>query len=252
MRLKEFSETIPKPMINIGYRPIIWHLMKYYAHQGHTEFILCLGYRGDIIKEYFLQYNECLSNDFVLSDGGRSLQLLNSDISNWTISFVETGLYASIGERLKKVEPLLKGDEMFMANYSDGLTDLKLDPYISQFENSNSIASFLCVPPAMSFHVVSIGDRNEVKKIIPAGMSGLWMNAGFFLFRRQIFDYLKPGEELINEPFQRLIEIERLTAYRYTGFFGCMDTFKEKQMFDDMYSRGEAPWEAWKSEQPEM
>ena len=109
-RLREYSETIPKPMVDIGYRPIIWHLMRYYAHYGHKEFILCLGYRGDYIKQYFLNYNECLSNDFVLSKGGREVQLYNSDISDWTITFVETGLNSNLGQRLKAVEPFLAGE----------------------------------------------------------------------------------------------------------------------------------------------
>ena len=121
MRLREYSETIPKPMVEIGYRPIIWHLMRYYAHFGHKEFILCLGYRGDLIKKYFLNYAEWLSNDFVLSNGGRDITLYNSDIGDWTISFIETGLQANIGQRLKAVEKHLADEPVFMANYSDGL-----------------------------------------------------------------------------------------------------------------------------------
>ena len=125
-RLREYSENIPKPMVNIGYRPIIWHVMKYYAHYGHTDFILCLGYRGDVLKQYFLNYEECLSNDFELSQGGRELKLYSRDIEHWNISFVDTGLYSNIGQRLKKVERYLDGEEVFLANYTDGLSDLPL------------------------------------------------------------------------------------------------------------------------------
>ncbi len=142
-RLKEFSETIPKPMVDIGYRPIMWHLMKYYSAFGHTDFILCLGYRGDMIKNYFLNYNECLSNDFVLSDGGRTVRLLGSDISEWTITFVDTGLNSNIGQRLMAVRKFVKDDEMFMANYTDGLTDLNLSEYLQYFRERRKIASFL-------------------------------------------------------------------------------------------------------------
>ena len=127
MRMREFSETIPKPMVPIGYRPIMWHLMRYYAHFGHKDFILCLGYRGDSIKEYFLNYKEWLSNDFVLSGGGADVQLLSSDIDDWRITFVDTGTHSNIGERLRAVRPHLEGEEIFLANYSDGLTDAPLD-----------------------------------------------------------------------------------------------------------------------------
>src|SRR5512146_139708 len=128
-RLKEHSDTIPKPMVELGYRPLMWHLMRYYAHYGHKEFILCLGYRGDIIKKYFLNYDECLSNDFVLTNGGRRVQLYNNDIEDWTISFVDTGLDANIGQRLLRAREYIGDDEVFMANYSDGLTNLDLNVY---------------------------------------------------------------------------------------------------------------------------
>ena len=126
MRLREYSEIIPKPMVNIGYRPILWHVMKYYAHFGHKEFILCLGYKADIIKNYFLNYNEYLSNDFVLTKGGKDLQLIHSDIDDWKITFVDTGLTSNIGQRLKAVQQYVAGDEMFLANYTDGLSDCPL------------------------------------------------------------------------------------------------------------------------------
>jgi len=246
-RMREYSESIPKPMVPIGYRPILWNLMKYYAYYGHKEFILCLGYKGDLIKEYFLNYNEYVSNDFVLKNGGKDLYLYNSDISDWTISFVETGLQSNIGQRLKVVEPYLDGDETFLANYADGLADLYFPAYLDYFYKQNKIASFLCVQPSQSFHVVSMGDDNLVTTISPVKKADLWINGGFFIFKKDIFDYMREGEELVNEPFQRLIEKKELISYRHNGFFGCMDTFKEKQQFDDMYNRGEMPWAVWKS-----
>jgi glucose-1-phosphate cytidylyltransferase len=246
-RMRDYSESIPKPMVTIGYRPILWNLMKYYAHYGHKEFILCLGYKGDLIKEYFLNYNECLSNDFVLTNGGKDVLLYNSDISDWTISFVDTGLQSNIGQRLKAVERYLKDEDVFLANYADGLTDLPLPFYLEQFHQTNKIASFLCVQPSQSFHIVSVGEGNIVTNISPVKQSDLWINGGFFAFKKEIFDYIQDGEELVNEPFQRLIEKRELIAYRYSGFFGAMDTFKEKQQFDDMYNRGETPWAVWKT-----
>src|SRR6516164_4239344 len=121
-RMREYSETVPKPMVQIGPRPIIWHVMKYYAHYGHRDFILCLGYKGNSIKDYFLHYDEAVSNDFVWSHGGRKIEYLNRDIDDWRITFVETGIHSTIGERLKAVESHLAGEEVFLANYSDGLS----------------------------------------------------------------------------------------------------------------------------------
>src|SRR6267143_7163957 len=145
MRLRDFSENVPKPLVHIGYRPILWHVMKYYAHFGHKDFILCLGYRSDAIKNYFLNYNECLSNDFVYSNGGKYLQILNSDIQDWKITFAETGPNSNIGQRLKAVEKYLNGEEVFLANYSDSLTDFHLPNLISYFQKHQKIAAFLCV-----------------------------------------------------------------------------------------------------------
>lgn len=244
-RMKEYSETIPKPMVDIGYRPMIWHLMKYYAHFGHKEFILCLGYRGDVIKNYFLNYNECLSNDFVLSKGGRDVQVYNNDISDWTISFIETGLHSNIGQRLKAVQKYLAGEECFMANYTDGLSDLYLPAYLDHFQQHDKVASFLCVKASQSFHLVSLRDDLYVNRLEAINQANIWLNGGFFIFKREIFDYIGNGEELVIEPFQRLMAADQLIGYKNPGFWACMDTFKEKRMFDDMYARGEMPWAVW-------
>jgi len=247
MRLREYSENTPKPMVNIGYRPILWHVMKYYAHYGHKDFILCLGYKADIIKDYFLNYDECVSNDFVLSRGGGKLELLNSDIQDWKITFVDTDLTSNIGQRLMAVEKYLEGEEVFLANYSDGLTNLPLPDLVDNFLKHEKIACFLCVKPTQSFHVVSTKDGGVVSEILHVDQTDMWINGGYFVFRQGIFGYINQGEELIEEPFHRLIEREKLMAYKYEGFWACMDTFKDKQQLDDMYSRGEAPWEVWKN-----
>jgi len=244
-RLREYSETIPKPMVDIGYRPIIWQLMKYYAHFGHKDFILCLGYRGDYIKRYFLDYDECLSNDFVMSEGGRAVQLHNTDISEWSITFVDTGLHSNIGQRLKAVEKYLEGEEVFMANYSDGLSDLDLNQYLDFFYDQDKIASFLSVRPSQSFHHVQRSQEGLVTDIQPIDQGDFWINGGFFIFKQQIFDYIQDGEELVHEPFHRLIKQEELVTYRNPNFWACMDTFKEKKLFDDMYASGNMPWAVW-------
>ena len=245
-RLRDYSETIPKPMVNIGYRPLVWHVMNYYAHFGHKDFVLCLGYKGDVIKDYFLTYNECLSNDFVLSAGGQEIELLSTDIHDWKITFVDTGLTANIGQRLKAVERHLAGEEVFLANYSDGLTDLDLTSYVDWFLGQDKIGSFLCVRPRQSFHVVDLDEQSLVRGISHVAESDIRVNGGYFLFRNEIFDYIGEGEELVLEPFSRLISKGELIGYRYDGFWATMDTFKEKQELDDLYARGEVPWEVWK------
>jgi glucose-1-phosphate cytidylyltransferase len=247
MRLREHSEALPKPIVSIGHRPLIWHVMKYYAHYGQKDFILCLGYKSAVIKEYFLRYNEAISNDFVMSEGGKNLRLLGTDIQDWTITFAETGLNSNIGQRLKAVERYLTGEEVFLANYADDLTDFHLPSMIDHFMESGKIAAFLCVQPTHSFHVVGLGEGHEVTGIQHVSNSGLYINGGYFIFRKEIFNYIRDGEELVEEPFRRLIQDGQLAGYRHDGFWLPMDTFKDKQLLEDMYSRGVAPWEVWKN-----
>ena len=247
LRLQDHSTRVPKPLIPVGDQPILLHLMKYYAHFGHKDFILCLGYRGDSIKEYFLDYKEWLSNDFVLSGGGADVELLSSDIDDWRITFVDTGTHANIGERLRAVRPHLEGEEVFLANYSDGLTDAPLDRVIDFFHESGGIASFVSAASSHSFHVVDASDDGVVKGIEDVTTADVWINAGFFVMSTRIFDFLGPGEELVQEPFQRLIDISALTTYRHEGFFVPMDTFKDRQVLEDLYAQGSPPWELWRS-----
>jgi glucose-1-phosphate cytidylyltransferase len=246
-RLREYTGEVPKPMVKIGYRPILWHLMKYYAHFGHTDFVLCLGYKADVIKEFFLRYEEWISNDFTLSKGGRELTLENNDIDDWNITFVDTGLHANIGERLVAVRRYVQDEEIFLANYADGLTNMDLNRMIEQFQGSDKIASFLAVPPSQSFHLVDVDACGNVGSIRPVSESDLLINAGFFALRQEIFDYVEPGDELVLAPFARLIEERKLHGYTYDQFW-CMDTFKEQQQLTDLYNSGIAPWQVWKGE----
>ena len=245
MRIREVGENVPKPMVTIGYRPIIWHVMKYYAHYGHKDFVLCLGYRGDVIKDYFLNYSECLSNDFILSEGGKKLELLGSDTHDWKITFVDTGLTSNIGQRLKAVEHIVGNEKEFLANYSDGLSNLPLPAQLEHFRQHNAVASFVSVKPNLSYHVVKADADGVVTSIEEIGGSPLRINGGFFMFRREIFSHLRAGEELVLGPFQRLVRQRQLTAYKYDGFWMSMDTFKDRQQLEDIYARGQAPWEVW-------
>ena len=250
LRMREVSEALPKPMVPVGNRPILWHVMKYFAHFGHTDFILCLGYRAEMIKDYFLNYNEALSNDFVLTEGGRTVELLSHDIADWSITFVDTGLHASIGERLRAVRPHLEGEEYFLANYGDVLTDAPLPGMIDVVKERGKVAGFLCVRPNYSFHVVRFDDQRTVQGLNDIATSDVWINGGYFVFRADVFDYLHAGEDLVNEPFARLIEQGQLLAHRHEGFWAPMDTLKDRQQLESMLERGNGPWRVWKTSSP--
>jgi len=245
-RLREHSDTIPKPLVNIGVRPILWHLMRYYSHYGHKEFVLCLGYRGDLVREYFLNYKEYLSNDFTMSEGGAKLDLHTSDIQDWKITFVDTGLHSNIGQRLMRVRQFVEGEKMFLANYADGLSDLPLDQLVGDFEKSSAVATFASVQSAQSFHMVHADAAGKVESIGPLRNDTLFINGGFMALRPEIFQYMNEGEELVEQPFKRLIEKRLLMTYRHTGFWQAMDTFKDKISFDRLEARGECPWMIWK------
>jgi glucose-1-phosphate cytidylyltransferase len=242
MRLRDQSAQIPKPLVTIGPRPILWHLMSYYARYGHKDFILCLGHGAHAIKEYFLRYDECLSNDFRFAEGGRKIELLGRDIEDWKITFVDTGLHACIGERLLAVRRHLEGESLFLANYADGLSDLDLDAYLDHFRKRDRTALFLSVPAPHTFHIVKSDADDFVTGLEAVGRSAVRVNAGFFVFRPEIFDYMREGEDLVLEPFDRLIAERQLLAYPYDGFWRNMDTFKDKQHLEEIWSSGNAPW----------
>jgi len=248
LRMRDTS-GMPKPMVPLGNRPMIWHLMKYYAHWGHKDFILCLGYKGSSIKEFFVDYQEWVSNDFVLSNGGRSMELLRRDLDGWTITFVDTGPNASIGERLLAVRQFVENESMFLANYSDGLTDCPLPDVVSRLHETRAVGVCMTARPNSSLHLVRHGPNGLVTGVEDAEQADTWVNAGFFAFRREIFDYMGPGEELVAEPFQRLIAARKLAALPYKGFWRCCDTGKDVQVLEAFLARGPAPWELWRQPQ---
>lgn len=245
MRLREYSDRIPKPLVEVGDRPILWHLMKYYAHYGHRDFVLCLGYGAEPIKEYFLRYDECMTNDFVMAGSPRQVELLGSDIDDWRITFVDTGRASNVGERLRRVQPHLEGEDMFLANYADGLADLDLDEYVNRFRATGKTACFLTVPAPHTFHNVVTDDDGQVLRLEHIGKTAIRVNAGFFVLRNSIFDYMRPDEELVEEPFERLIEKQELVAVAHDGYWQPMDTFKDKVLLDEAAARNEAPWRVW-------
>ena len=244
-RLREHSETIPKPLVCIGHRPILWYLMRYYSFYGHNEFILCLGYKGGYIRDYFLNYRETDSNDFILSEGGKRVELLGEDLRDWKITFADTGLNSNIGERLKAVQKYIGDDEYFLANYGDGLSDVDLDELVNHAKAMDAVASFVIVRPPHSFHSVKSTDDGMVQEIGEVSESDYWVNGGFFVLKNQIFDYMEAGDELVEQPFRRLVKENKLFAKKHLGFWAAMDTLKDKKRLDAMYAIGKLPWMIW-------
>lgn len=243
LRMREYSDRIPKPMVPIGRRPLMWHLMRYYAHFGHTDFVICLGHQGDVIKQFFLDRSKASSDDLVLGRG-EDLQPL-TDIDGWTITFVDTGTHSTIAERLVAVRDHLDGEDRFLANYADGLSDVPLDAVIALHDERDAIATFVTVAPPVSFHLVDVTADNQVTGVRDAAAADLRVNGGFFVFDQAIFDHIEPGDELVVEPFQRLVKSSRLFAHPHDGFWAGMDTFKDRQLLEDLYQAGNAPWQVW-------
>lgn len=225
-RLGGHFGDVPKPLVNVGARPILWHVMRYYAHFGHTEFVLCLGFRGEAIKRYF--------------ESG-------TDTDDWRIAFADTGLHTPIGERLRLARPFIGDDEYFLANYADGLTDLPLPGYIEAFKRTGKVGCLLCVRPSQTFHVVDLAADGRVQAVKPVRETDLRISGGYFVFHRRIFDYLDDDADLVGAAFPRLMADDQLIGYRYDRFW-CMDTFKEQQELSDLSAQGKGPWEVWQLE----
>ncbi len=243
-RIRTDGSSVPKPMTCIGDRPILWHVMRYYAHFGHKDFILCLGYGGGAIKEYFLNYQETASNDFVLSEGGNRIQLLNTDISDWKISFIDTGLTTAIGERLRRIRPHLQEDELFLANYGDGLSDVPINDLVARLPEHHA-GSLLAVRPQDSFHVVASDAEGNLTGLVPVADMDMRINGGFFVLRQSIFDYLDEGEDLVMDACMRAAAAGRFSAVKYDGFWACMDTAKERMYLEGLNTSGCPPWAVW-------
>lgn len=244
MRMRDGRRDLPKPMVMVGDRPLLWHVMRYYAHFGHREFILCLGHGGKEISDYFLHYEETDTNDFVL--GGGEVTTLTSEIADWRITFAHTGLETPIGERLRRVRGYLGEDEMFLANYADVLTDAPLDAMIERFRGSDALASLMAVPPQSSFHIVSTDDDDRVIDIDSVASLSLRENGGYFILRRELLDELEPDCDLVGDTLTRLSGRGQVLAQPYDGFWVPADTVKERVALDQL-ARGHGcpPWAVW-------
>ncbi|MGB3043323.1 MAG: glucose-1-phosphate cytidylyltransferase [Xanthobacteraceae bacterium] len=241
-RIRDVSENIPKPMVPVGDKPILWHLMHYYSQFGHKDFVLCLGYKANVIKEYFLNYKPQAYADCVVSGVGNEVEILGNPQQDWRIAMIDTGIWRNIGQRLWAVRDYLAGEEMFLANYSDGLSDVNLTEMIEAFRASGKVACFTAVRPSFSLHLVDMNPGGKVERIRASQEADLWINGGFFIFRKEIFDYMRDGDELVEAPFQRLIEADQLMAFRHEGFWRPMDTLKDKQILEDLVDKGTMPW----------
>jgi glucose-1-phosphate cytidylyltransferase len=241
-RIRDYSESIPKPMIPLGHQPILRHVMQWYSDYGHDEFVLCLGYKANVIKDFFLNTRPQTFSDCVVTHGGQDVKLLGDTVKDWSITLLDTGIWRSIGERLWAAQNHVRNEKMFLANYSDGLTDVDLDDMIVKFEASGKIGCFLAVHAPLTYHLADIAEDGRVREFRAAETSEIWINGGYFIFRPEIFDYMRDGEELVVEPFRRLIDDNMLMAYKHEGFWRSMDTLRDWQSLEDMVEKGDMPW----------
>jgi glucose-1-phosphate cytidylyltransferase len=241
-RIREYSENIPKPMVPVGNHPIMLHVMQYYSQYGHKDFVLCLGYKANTIKEFFLNYKPQTYMDCVVSGFGENVELLGRPEEEWRVTLLDTGIWRNIGQRLWAVRDHVKNEEMFLANYSDGLTDVNLDHMVETFKKSGKLACFLAVRPPLTYHLADIDEDGSVAAFRSSDRSGIWINGGYFILRPEIFDYMREGEELVLDPFTRLIADDQLLAYRHESFWRSMDTLRDRQILEDLVEQGEMPW----------
>jgi glucose-1-phosphate cytidylyltransferase len=247
-RIREYSENIPKPMIPVGSQPILWHIMQYYSQYGHQDFVLCLGYKANVIKDYFLNYRPSTDSDCVVSEFGSKIEILGESRPDWRVTLVDTGVWRNIGERLLAVRQFVGDEDVFLANYSDGLTDMRLPDMIEFFKSSGKIGCFIAVRAPFNFHLAEFDEDGLVRRFRSNKEAEVWINGGYFIFRREIFDYIQEGEELVLQPFNRLIEAGELVAYKYEGFWRAMDTLRDRQILEEMADLGKMPWRLGRDE----
>jgi glucose-1-phosphate cytidylyltransferase len=245
-RISEETEVLPKPMIEIGGKPIIWHIMKLYSYYGFNDFIICLGYRGYMIKEYFSHYFMHMSD--VTIDLSKNLTKIHTTASEpWKITLVDTGLETMTGSRLKRVKKYI-GSQTFMLTYGDGLADINLKELVQFHKKNKKLATLTAIQNAGKFGVLNIGSGNKVSSFLekPKGESG-WINGGFFVLEPDVLNFIRNDDTVIweNEPLEKLSMDGQLCAYKHKGFWGCMDTLRDKINFERTWQSGKAPWRLW-------
>ena len=246
-RMREETEFRPKPLVDIGGKPFLWHIMKVYAHYGYRDFVLCLGYKGNMIKEYFLNY-EAMNNDFTICLG-RQAEIKYNDThpeQDFFVTLAETGPDSMTGGRLKRVGKYLQDDDRFLITYGDGGSDVNIDKLMEFHRRHGKLATVTTFRPASRFGILDIDASHQVKNFIEKPKSDAWASAGYFVFEKKVLDYLDDDATILEkEPLERLAEEGQLMAYQHEGFFYAMDTFREYQMLNDLWKSGEAPWKSW-------
>lgn len=245
-RLREETEYRPKPMVDIGGRPILWHIMKHFSNFGHRDFVLCLGYRGQMIKDYFLNY-EAMNNDFTLRLGSRAETQYHSahGEQEFSVTLSDTGVDTMTGGRVKRVARYLAGDEFFLT-YGDGLADVDLDKLLAFHRSHNRMATVTSVRPVSRFGMLQMDSDGRVNRFAEKPQAEGWINAGFMIFKPAVFDFLG-GDDCVleHEPLERLAAAGQLMAYQHLGFFYAMDTYREYLHLNQMWNEGQAPWKTW-------
>ena len=243
-RLREETEFKPKPMVEVGGRPIVWHIMKIYAHYGFRRFILCLGYKGSVIKDYFVNY-EAMSNDFTIRLGRQNEMLFQSDHTeqNFEVTLADTGLRTMTGGRIKRVEPYID-TETFMVTYGDGLADVRVDELVAFHHSHGKLATLTATQPPSRYGILELSENNQISRFREKEQTD-WINGGFFVFNRRVFDYLDSDCVLEKEPLEHLVADGQLMAFRHQGFWIGMDTHREYELLNQMWDAKDAPWKVW-------
>jgi glucose-1-phosphate cytidylyltransferase len=246
-RLSEETELKPKPMVEIGGKPILWHIMKIYSHYGYNDFIICLGYKGHLIKEYFANYF-LKNSDCTIDLAKNSINIHNCHAEEWKVTLVDTGLNTMTGGRIKRIQPYIN-NETFMLTYGDGVADININELVKFHKKHKKLATLTAIQPTRRFGVVELDDNGNVTSFVEKPQSvNSWVNGGFFVLEPKIFDYIKEDDSVVweKEPLVTLSEDNQLVGFRHTGFWKPMDTIREKQDLEKMYLDKKAPWVVWK------
>lgn len=248
-RLKEHTENVPKPLIEIGGRPILWHLMKIYSHFGLNDFVLCLGHLGEKIKEFFLSYDDWRRSDFLVKMGEQredKIQRLVPNPERWNITFAETGEDTNTGGRIKRVERYIHGD-CFLATYADGLANIDLHSLLQFHRSTGKLGTITVLNPISNYGILSFDKSNIITRFREKPRLRIWVNGGFFVFERGIFAHLNDNSVLEQDLFGELARKRQLGAFQHRGFWRSMDTYKDAQELNRLWSDGDAPWKVWRT-----
>ncbi len=247
-RLREETEFRPKPMVEIGGRPMLWHIMKVFAHYGYSEFVLCLGYRGEMVKEYFLNY-EAMNNDFSIQLGQKNQIEYHGGHTEdgWRITLVDTGKTSLTGSRLKKVKKFINEGDMFMLTYGDGVADINLNELLKFHKSHNKIGTVTGVHTPSRFGMLVSSGESVIQFSEKSLVSDGYISGGFFVFNHNIFDYIPEGDNctLEKEPLENLAKDDELSVYHHQGFWQCMDTYRDHEYLQELWKNNEAKWKIW-------